>query len=129
MNGLILVVEDENEIREILCELFRSEGFSVLEASNGEEALQRLRNSVVKPILISLDIMMPVLDGQSFILKLQRSPEFKDFSHIPIVVVSAGRGELQGEIAASVPKPPDFERLIELARKFSTESSESLAPR
>ena len=129
MNDLILVVEDENEIREILCELFRSEGFEVLEASNGEEGLQRLRNSLVRPVMISLDIMMPVLDGQSFILQLQRSPEFKGFSDIPIVVVSAGRGELQGEIAASVPKPPDFERLIALARKFSTQVSESPAPR
>ncbi|MEM6997889.1 MAG: response regulator [Patescibacteria group bacterium] len=59
----VLVVEDEAALRSALCDALRDEGITVLEASNGEEALQLLRTE--EPDLMLLDNLMPVMDGAS----------------------------------------------------------------
>ena len=83
----ILVVDDERDIRESLGDLLREEGYDVIEAQNGVEALARLReNTHVSPCVIVLDLMMPVMDGYQF-----RAEQLRDsaLAGIPVVVVSA----------------------------------------
>ena len=63
MNGKILIVEDEEKLREVLCDYLRSKGDVLIEAENGVQALELLDENEFDAVL--LDIMMPELDGLS----------------------------------------------------------------
>jgi CheY-like chemotaxis protein len=117
--GLILVVEDEPTIRSQLASVFAGEGFPVEVAENGQVALELLRSMENLPSLIFLDLMMPVMDGISFIFALQTKNENVLFSKIPIVIVSAARKEAYGDVVAFLSKPPEIDDLIELAEKHA----------
>jgi CheY-like chemotaxis protein len=104
----ILVIEDEPEIREALAELLAREGFATQEAENGSEALKLLRDRCVRPDLIVLDLMMPVMDGWTF-----RRAQLADpaLAAIPVVVMSAvDSGDI--EASATVQKPFAVEELV-----------------
>lgn len=80
----LLVVEDEASIREVVAAWLRDEGFTVTTAANGAEAIEQLR--VVRPDAIVLDLMMPIMDGRTFVERCRAESLCAD---IPIVVVSA----------------------------------------
>ena len=81
----ILVVDDEKLIRDVIKEYLINEGYTVLEASNGIDAIEMVK--IHKNIdLIVMDIMMPKMDGFSAV------KEIKNFSSVPIIMLSA-RGE------------------------------------
>ena len=82
--GRVLVVEDEKTTRDLMVRLVRKEGWDVVEAGNGREALDRIAER--KPDLIFLDLMMPVMDGFEFIRELRAN---KEYYSIPVVVVTA----------------------------------------
>lgn len=82
--GPILVVEDVPAIRGLLEVTLRFEGYPVESASNGEEALEKLRE--IQPALIITDILMPKMDGFSFVYRMRRDPATRD---IPVVFLSA----------------------------------------
>ncbi len=84
--GMVLVVDDDALIRDAVMELLAFEGFVAVGASNGEEALARLRRDEVAPALILLDLMMPVMDGWQFRAAQLADP---DLARIPVVVMSA----------------------------------------
>ena len=77
----ILVVDDDKEILFSLSKLLEYDGFEVVQASDGLEALEQLDKE--KPDLILLDIMMPKLDGISALMKIRGS------NHLPVIVLSA----------------------------------------
>jgi CheY-like chemotaxis protein len=81
----ILIVEDEDDIRESLQEVLGSEGYNVNVASNGKEALEML-NSIPTPDLILLDLLMPEMNGMEF---REKQMQMEKFSNIPVVVMSA----------------------------------------
>ncbi|HKQ67994.1 MAG TPA: response regulator, partial [Polyangiaceae bacterium] len=62
----VLVIEDDQSIRQSLCNILEDEGVPTMSASNGREALELLRTLPVAPALILLDLMMPVMDGWEF---------------------------------------------------------------
>lgn len=117
--GLILVVEDEAAICMYMEEIFRGEGYEVLSAENGKAALDILRGLESLPCIIFLDVMMPVMDGYRFIDQVQNNPENKKFKDIPLVVVTAVYAPIPGKLFDIVRKPPNIDRLIELADKCS----------
>src|SRR4051794_28574938 len=82
---LILVVDDDPDLRDTLGQILEDEGYSVAAASNGREALAYLRERPA-PSLILLDLMMPVMDGWQF-----RSEQRLDsvLAKIPVLVISA----------------------------------------
>ncbi len=80
----ILVVEDEETLREELAYNLGQEGYKVLTAGDGEEALRLIRKQ--KPDLVVLDIMLPALDGLSVCRLVRRDPEV---AHIPIIMLTA----------------------------------------
>lgn len=85
MNQLpILIADDEAEMRELIALYLQREGYDVMEASNGFEVLQLLKNHEVA--LILLDIMMPQLDGMSTCVKI------REVSNVPVIFVTA-RGD------------------------------------
>jgi DNA-binding response OmpR family regulator len=79
----ILIVEDEFHIRDIIKIVLEMEGFSIVEASNGREALEILADT--NPDLIITDIMMPEMDGIQFYLTLKES---EATSSIPVFVLT-----------------------------------------
>jgi CheY-like chemotaxis protein len=91
----ILIVEDAEDIRASLVELLRDEGYEVLTACNGEDALGLLGASPELPALILLDLMMPVMDGYAFRAAQLRDPKL---ARIPVVLMSAG-GDMQAKVS------------------------------
>ncbi|MGV3754922.1 MAG: response regulator [Verrucomicrobiota bacterium] len=82
--ALVLVVEDEEGVRQFMRVLLERDGWSVMEAGNGQEALARVAEK--RPSLILLDLMMPEMDGFEFVAQLREVTEWKD---IPVVVITA----------------------------------------
>jgi CheY-like chemotaxis protein len=80
----ILVVEDDEAIRELVSDVLRDDGYEVREATNGLEALGRVRDE--RPDLIVLDLMMPVMDGWAFVEECREHAYCDD---VPIIVTSA----------------------------------------
>ena len=85
--GKILVVDDEDAIRELIVFNLEQQNFDVLEALDGIEAIDKVK--LEKPDLILLDVMLPKMDGLEVCQKLRYS---KEFAHIPIIMLTA-RGE------------------------------------
>jgi two-component system response regulator CpxR len=83
-SGIVLVVDDDAEIRETLTHLLQAEGYTVLRAANGVQALEQLRGG--HPNVMLLDLMMPVMSGWEVLEELDESGELEK---VPIVVVSA----------------------------------------
>jgi len=90
---IILVVEDDPDLRENLCEVLELEGFRAVGVDNGVEALRYLRGHA-PPCLILLDLMMPGMSGSEFRAR-QRVDE--RFSGIPVIALSAMELEHQHE--------------------------------
>jgi CheY-like chemotaxis protein len=83
---MLLVVDDDPAIRETLADLLQDEGYVVMTAINGKEALTRLRAGSARPCVILLDLMMPVMSGAEFYAEMRSDPALAD---IPVVVISA----------------------------------------
>ena len=117
----ILVVEDDEAIRGLLAEVLRDDGYDVGEAANGVEALAYLDDH--KPDLIVLDLMMPVMDGWTFVEECHRHEYCRD---IPIVVTSAShdlprtseRLRAYG-VRTCLAKPFDVEGLLALVERYA----------
>lgn len=92
MNDItVLVVDDEDRMRKLIRDFLVKKRYSVLEAADGEEALQVFEENKNKVGLILLDVMMPKLDGWSVLRQIRQS------SSIPIIMLTA-RGEEQDEL-------------------------------
>lgn len=113
----ILLVEDNDDIRDTLEEILIQEGFQVATATNGLEALDVLAHDPL-PCLILLDLRMPVMDGVSFRLHQLRDPRIRE---VPVVVLTAAN-EDHREAAllgacGHLRKPIDLDVLLETAEE------------
>ena len=111
----LLIVDDDCDIRETLAEVLTDEGFEVTAAANGLEALRLLRAGL-RPCVIVLDLMMPIMDGFRF-RDEQRTEE--SLSQIPVVVITAGGMQESESIDAHewVTKPVKLEKLLSAIRR------------
>jgi len=114
--GPILIVDDNEEMREALGAVLESAGHEVLAAADGREALAFLRRCAVPPCLVLLDLMMPGLDGWDF-----RAEQLRDerLASIPVIVLSAHPLAMLTKnmgAAAVLPKPSDPETLLATVR-------------
>jgi len=80
----ILVVDDEDDVRDYFADILRDAGFNVVTAADGEEGLERVREK--QPYFISLDLVMPKKSGIKFLYELRHN---KDWVNIPVVIVTA----------------------------------------
>jgi CheY-like chemotaxis protein len=113
----VLLVDDDPDIRESLSELLDANGYEVLQAENGQIALDVLKKSPRFPCVVVLDLSMPVLDGREF-LKLRASDPI--LRGIPVVVVSGSNQPdepLEG-IDEFLRKPVKIERLMEIIDQY-----------
>jgi two-component system, cell cycle response regulator DivK len=84
MNKTILVVEDQEDNRQILRDLLASAGFRMIEAHDGQQAVTIARSQ--RPDLVLMDIQLPLVDGYEATRSIKRDPELK---HIPIIAVTS----------------------------------------
>ena len=91
VNNCILVVDDEQRMRKLIKDFLAAKGFSILEAEDGEKALEVFEENKNKISLILLDVMMPKLDGWSVLRQIRQE------SKVPIIMLTA-RGEEQDEL-------------------------------
>ena len=91
MNNSILVVDDEARMRKLIKDFLVAKGYSIIEAEDGEKALQIFEENQPKIDLILLDVMMPKLDGWSVLRQIRQ------ISKVPIIMLTA-RGEEQDEL-------------------------------
>ena len=106
----VLVVDDEPDARELLSEFLMAKGYAVLTASNGEEALRKLKEE--RPHLILLDIRMPKMDGMETLRRV------REIDHeVGVIMVTAVHEEETGRQALEmgafdyITKPLDFQYL------------------
>ena len=90
-NDYILIVDDEQRMRKLIKDFLVAKGYSVLEAEDGEKALEVFEKQKSKIGLILLDVMMPKLDGWSVLRQIRQE------SNVPIIMLTA-RGEEQDEL-------------------------------
>ena len=116
MRHNVLIVEDDEDLREMMAQILSLAGFNAATATNGREALEYLRRGDA-PQLILLDLMMPVMDGWEFQRERRRDPNLAD---VPVVVLSA-LDEARAADAAThefMKKPLDFERLLQIVKDY-----------
>jgi CheY-like chemotaxis protein len=113
----ILLVEDDRDSREALAFVLEDAGHAVSAAGNGREALDLLESDV-KPDLILLDLMMPVMNGWEFLGERSRRPVL---AAIPVVILTAADpDEKLGDLDVTyLRKPVDGFELVQLISKFS----------
>ncbi len=115
----ILIVEDNDDSRELVVKVLRNKGYMTVEAIDGEEAIEKVISE--RPDLILLDISIPKLDGYEVAKRLKSREDVKD---IPIVAVTAHamKGDREKVIAAGfegyISKPVDVRELPEQVRSY-----------
>lgn len=91
INDTILIVDDEQRMRKLIKDFLTAKGFNIIEAEDGEKALEIFEKQKSKINLIILDVMMPKLDGWSVLRQIRQQ------SKVPIIMLTA-RGEEQDEL-------------------------------
>ena len=117
--GRVLVVDDDDVIRQLITVNLELEGFDVVTAVDGQDALDKVKDAA--PQVVTLDVMMPRLDGWETASRLRDDPET---AHIKVVLLSARaqeadlqRGEKIG-VDAYLTKPFDPDELIDTVRRL-----------
>lgn len=110
---VILLVEDDDDIRELMAAVLCDEGYAVCAAENGLRGLELARTT--PPALILLDLMMPVMNGWEFRAH-QMADE--DLAGVPTIVVSAAGADavVSLRVTAFIPKPLSFDTLLGVIR-------------
>ncbi len=112
----VLVIDDDPGVRELLARTLAKEGFNVATASSGEQGVARARE--FEPAVITLDVMMPGMDGWAVLAALKNDPVT---AHIPVVMVSMVDERRVGYAlgaAAYLTKPIDRQRLVHILAGF-----------
>jgi CheY-like chemotaxis protein len=113
--AVILIVDDEQAIRDLVSSMMQDEGFATIEAVNGAHALALIE--ATRPDLIISDVMMPLVDG----VELTRQLKAKvDTRAIPVVLISAAEGHVAREAVADdyLAKPFDLEHLLDIVHRL-----------
>ncbi len=117
---LVLVVDDDDDIRAALTVALDTEGYTVVCAMHGAEALERLREC--RPDLIILDQMMPVMDGPAFIEAKKRDPSI---SRIPVLAITASLHLCVEGATVFMRKPVDLDCLLSAVARCVASSRSS----
>ena len=116
--GVVMVVEDDEGIRAALGQALMEEGYQVVTAENGRQALDALETGPL-PSVILLDLMMPVMDGRAF---LQARAADARLADIPVVIITADTRAAQDastlDAQAILAKPLSLQSLLETVAAF-----------
>jgi CheY-like chemotaxis protein len=119
LDAVVLVVEDDKHVRQGVLEGLQESGYSVAGVGDGQQALDYLREAVILPRLILLDLMMPVMDGLEFRKRQLGTP---DYSGIPVVLFTADTSGKQKAASMGVKgflqKPVRLSTLLEVVERL-----------
>ncbi len=121
MGRKILLADDDPDVIEVVSVILEDEGYEVITAADGGEALDKLRSE--RPDLVILDLLMPKVDGFAFFNALD-TPEYESCSSIPVIVLTSVREEVSRRryeletgksmgYSAYMEKPAEPEELLE----------------
>jgi len=112
----ILVVDDDEDIRDSISSLLQLRGYSVDTAADGADGLERMRSGA-PPALVILDFMMPRMNGEEFRAAQLRDPAL---AAIPVVLLTgAGEGAVAGRVPVErIAKPIDLQLLFDTVARF-----------
>src|SRR5438445_2937812 len=112
----VLVVEDDDDLREVICRVLLDEGYETRAARNGQHALDMLEDEPL-PGVILLDLMMPTMNGWAFRARQEANPRL---APIPVVVMTAAAQLDDAAIGGTdfVRKPVRIEDLLDRVRKY-----------
>jgi len=116
----VLVIDDDATARELIADHLKAEGFSVMTAAGGVEGLKLSKD--LRPTAITLDVMMPDLDGWSVLAALRKDPELAEIPVIMITIVDEQRRGVALGAAGYLTKPIDRERLRRMIGRFRAPS-------
>jgi CheY-like chemotaxis protein len=88
---LVLIVDDDRDVRDAMAELLSDEGYECLHAKNGLEALAVLKHE--RPGLLLVDLIMPVMNGVDLLVRLRQDPCLRD---IPVIAMTAANDRMVG---------------------------------
>src|SRR5499433_265615 len=112
----VLVIDDDATARELIADQLKAEGFSVVTAEGGVQGLKLAKELL--PTAITLDVMMPDLDGWSVLVALRQDAELADIPVIMVTIVDEHRRGIALGAAGYLTKPIDRERLHRLVSRF-----------
>ena len=113
--GSVLVVEDNEDLRLLYAEAFKHAAVRSTSAINGSDALRHLAESLELPQLIVLDMMMPVMDGWTFLAEKKKDARL---AGIPVIVCSAAPSRDLPPDVEFMRKPIDIRRLLSKVQQF-----------
>src|SRR5262245_56146396 len=109
-NRPILVVDDDEDVRRMLCVILEHEGYTAEGAADGLEALERMRTN--PPSLVIVDLMMPRMDGEGLIRTMGQDAAL---AAIPIAIMSGQRttsADALGRVSARLVKPVELDEIL-----------------
>jgi CheY-like chemotaxis protein len=117
MSWTVLLVEDDEDIREPLASVLAARGYRVIASSNGRAAFEHLHARGTRPAVIVLDLMMPEMDGAAFLRERASDPLL---APVPVVVVTAQTPPpgIAPQVRAVLTKPFQLAELLELIREI-----------
>ena len=121
----ILIVDDNQDNRELVVKVLKKNGYYVIEAADGEEALEKAENE--RPALILMDISLPKIDGYEVTRRLKRQEHFKD---IPIIALTAHamKGDMEKALRSGcegyISKPINVRELPEQIKQYLKDTQE-----
>ena len=110
----VLIVEDEEDLREMMREALESKGYSVVTAEEGRDALHKLEG-IDHLCLVLLDLLMPGMNGWDFFEKMRERPEL---GAVPVIVHSSASGRAPAGVTRVLQKPIMLERLISVVGEY-----------
>ena len=126
----VLVVDDDDDIRDAVQEVLEDEGYTTVGASNGKEALDVMRTSTKLPALVLLDLMMPEMDGWELLVRMDEDPALH---RVPVALMSAHPSIRKAfdsdhrhhrmQASLLLPKPLNVLRLLSLVHSVVPEAN------
>lgn len=126
MDRKILLADDDPDVVEVVSILLEDEGYEIVTAKDGAEALEKIK--LESPDLVILDLLMPRVDGFA-VFNMLRDPSYERWSKVPVIILTSVREEVSNrryeletgwrmDYAAYLEKPADPDLLLETVSSF-----------
>jgi CheY-like chemotaxis protein len=114
MTHTVLVVEDEAELREMIRDGLELNGYAVVTAEDGQDALDKI-GGIEMVCLVILDLVMPAMNGWIFLQEMRQRSEL---ASIPVVIHTSAPGPTPAGVTRVLQKPVMFDRLLSTVREY-----------
>ncbi|MEO6598914.1 MAG: response regulator [Polyangiaceae bacterium] len=115
----VLIVEDEEDLRELMSDALQMRGYRVVTALEGEDAFRKIAD-IGRPCVILLDLLMPGMNGWEFFEKIRTRP---DLASVPIIVHSSAASRAPAGVTRVVHKPLAFDSLVSIVSEYCSKEA------